>query len=129
MEGREEKRENAEPGAAEPARDLFETPPPPPIPETLREKPGAGSTGKDGGSSGYGDMTKAWGAAMDFVFTIIGAALLGYFADRWQGTSPRYTLIGLVAGFALSLYRIIRRTLADEKREQERKKGGTGGPR
>lgn len=69
---------------------------------------------------------------MDFVGSLLGAMLLGYFADRWQGTSPRYTLIGMVVGFVFALYRIITRTLADERREQEQRKqkanrGGNAG--
>lgn len=71
--------------------------------------------------SAMANVSTAWGVAMDFVGCVIGALLLGYFADKWQGTGSRYTLIGMVVGFTFALYRIISRTLADERREQQRR--------
>ncbi len=99
---------------------------PPEIPELLREParmPG-GSTVKNPEESDIANVSTAWGVAMDFVGCVIGALLLGYFADKWQNTNPRYTLIGMVVGFTFALYRIIRRTLADEKKEQARRRAG-----
>ena len=98
---------------------------PPEIPELLREpvgKPGGAS--KNPEESDIANVSTAWGVAMDFVGCVLGALLLGYFADKWQNTNPRYTLIGMVVGFTFALYRIIRRTLADDKKEQERRKAG-----
>lgn len=71
--------------------------------------------------SAMANVSTAWGVAMDFVGCVIGALLLGYFADKWQGTGTRYTLIGMVVGFTFALYRIISRTLAEERREQQRR--------
>ncbi len=96
-------------------------PPPPPIPEVLRGSTGEDRPAKAAGGSGYSDTTRAWGVAMDFVFTIIGALLLGYFSDKWFQTAPRWTIVGLVLGFSFALWRIIRRTLAEDRRERERR--------
>ncbi|MGH7243918.1 MAG: AtpZ/AtpI family protein [Phycisphaerales bacterium] len=102
-------------------------PPPPPIPELLTQ-PVDRTAYKHGKApatdSDFGNVSTAWGVAMDFVGSVLGALLLGYFADKWQGTSPRYTLIGMVVGFTFALYRIITRTLADERREKERRNKG-----
>lgn len=110
----------------------FHPPEPPEIPELLRRPVGhpAGRVAGSGGeSSAVTGMGKAWGVAMDFVFTIIGSALLGYFADRWQNTSPLYTMIGLAGGFALALVRIIRRTIADDRRESQARENARSGRR
>jgi len=119
-------REREEPGEPE-EPPLFHAPEPPPIPEVLRG-PITGK-GKDsaGSGSGYSDMNKAWGVAMDFVFTILGSALLGYFADRWFHTGSALTLTGLGLGFAIALVRIIHRTMADERREREARESRKSG--
>ncbi|MBX3389017.1 MAG: AtpZ/AtpI family protein [Phycisphaeraceae bacterium] len=106
------------------ADGLRDSPPPPQIPELLREpvaRPPVLDRNEVASQSGLANVSTAWGVAMDFVGSVIGALLLGYFADRWQGTSPRYTLIGMVVGFTFALYRIISRTLAEERREKERR--------
>jgi len=109
---------------------LFHAPEAPPIPEVLLKpsSPAAGSNTSASGS-GFSDMSKAWGVAMDFVFTIIGSALLGYFADRWFKTGSMLTLIGLTLGFAFALVRIIRRTMADERREKQERDSRKSGSR
>lgn len=43
-----------------------------------------------------------------FVSIIGGLTLVGYFADRLLGTLPLFLLIGLVAGFAGSLFYVYR---------------------
>lgn len=120
---------DSQPAADDQVPDRVEEPsawrepePPPPIPESLR-RPVARRPEKPVSDSGdYSGMTKAWSVAMEFVFTIVASLLLGWFADRWQGTSPRYTLIGMALGFAFALFQIIRRTLKDEKEAAARKK-------
>ena len=110
-----------EPWGAESTGDIDGPPPDPlagpPLPDVLQRAPQAG---RPPGSqpSAFSDVSKAWSVALDFVFTVLGALLLGYFLDRWQGTNPRWTIVGLVVGFTFALYRIIRRTLADEKQEK-----------
>lgn len=95
----------------------------PQVPESLT-RPSAIETkmrASENQESSMANVSTAWGVAMDFVGCVIGALLLGYFADKWQGTGSRYTLIGMVVGFTFALYRIISRTLADERREQQRR--------
>ncbi len=104
-------------------------PPPPPMPDVLRGPAGGKPRGRDPAGPGamFSDTTKAWAISMDFVFTVLGALLLGYFADRWFGTAPKAAIGGLVLGFSFALWRIIRRTLADDKREKaEREKSRSG---
>lgn len=97
--------------------DIPIPPPPPPVPDLLTKPVERRAADKPPESSGLGDTARAWGIAMDFVATVIGMALLGYFADRYLKASPTWTIVGLCTGFAFALYKIIRRTLADEKRE------------
>jgi F0F1-type ATP synthase assembly protein I len=72
-------------------------------------------------------MGRAWAMAMDFVFTIIAGAVLGWLFDRWRGTAPAGALIGLAVGFVLAFYRIVRATQkqeAAERRAKEQERGG-----
>lgn len=111
------------------APDIPIPPPPPPLPELLDRAPSQHATHSDErGRTPMGDTARAWGIAMDFVVTVIGLALVGYFADRYLKSSPTWTVVGLGAGFAFALYKIIRRTLADEKREATAR-GGSAAPR
>ncbi len=50
-----------------------------------------------------GSLQRAWlyGAlAMELTVGVVGGALGGYALDHWQGTSPLWTVILLVLGFA-----------------------------
>ncbi|MGQ0628552.1 MAG: AtpZ/AtpI family protein [Phycisphaerales bacterium] len=84
-----------------------------------------GGRGAPSATSTVAEMGKAWGTAMEFVFTIIGCGVLGYFFDRWQATgSSAGVMVGLAAGFAFALYKIIRTTQkqeAMEKAQRERR--------
>lgn len=95
------------------------------IPEVLREPPMSRSSLEDPGASdvllGAG---RAWATAFDFIFTIAAGVLLGWLFDRWRGTAPWGLLAGLTLGFATALMRIIRATLAEEKREAANRKAG-----
>jgi F0F1-type ATP synthase assembly protein I len=97
------------------------------VPEELR-KPISGVAqnaaervrGKDEPSALVG-IGKAWGTALDFIFTIAAGAVLGWLFDRWRGSTPTGSLIGFACGFVLALVRIIRATLRQERLEQEAK--------
>lgn len=122
--------ERGQPGEPEyPAIPI--APDPPPMPEVLRGPGAALPRGREPAGAGavFSDTTKAWAISMDFVFTVLGALLLGYFADRWFGTAPKAAIGGLVVGFSFALWRIIRRTLADEKREKEEREKSRSGSR
>lgn len=92
------------------------------IPEVLREPadrpkdPDKGTAMSDGVQMG-----RAWATALNFVFTIIGGAILGWLFDKWRGTSPTGAGIGLGLGFVLAFYQIVRSTQRQEAEERERK--------
>ena len=57
--------------------------------------------------------------ALELPFLLIGGVLigggLGYLADRSMRTSPAFTLIGGLLGFAGAVWDIVRRLLRQEK--------------
>lgn len=71
------------------------------------EKPGAGPVGEDKALAGA--MSSGFRAATDLAGGVIAGALIGYFGDRWLGTSPflliAFLVIGTIAGFR-SVYRL-----------------------
>ncbi|MCC6678996.1 MAG: AtpZ/AtpI family protein [Phycisphaerales bacterium] len=110
------------------AQTWHEPPPPPDIPDVLKERPGAGRThDQPSSSSSLSGVGRAWGIAMDFIFTILAGAGLGWVIGRWQGHIPGWVLGGLSIGFAAALVRIIRATQRQERLEraaaEERRKG------
>lgn len=53
-----------------------------------------------------------------FVVATAGATIGGYFLDRWLGTTPLFTLIGIAVGAAAgfrNLFRTIKRAEKDER--------------
>lgn len=96
------------------------------IPEILREKPGAPSSAPPPKRhESLGDTAKAWGMALDLVFTTIGGLALGWLFDYWRHTAPWGAIIGLAIGFLTAAIRMVRATLkaeAKEKAERERKR-------
>jgi len=71
-------------------------------------------------------MGRAWATAMDFVFTTLAGAALGWLFDRWRGTAPTGSVIGLGLGFVLAFVRIIRATQKQEAAEQAARKARKG---
>lgn len=55
------------------------------------------------------------GAGITFVVATAGGALLGYFLDRWLGTSPWLTLIGLGVGIVAGFRELVRWIRATER--------------
>jgi F0F1-type ATP synthase assembly protein I len=51
---------------------------------------------------------KAYQGALEAVFSIVIATLLGYWADQRFGTSPRYLVVGAVVGFGSFVLRLVR---------------------
>lgn len=51
---------------------------------------------------------KAYQGALEAVFSIVIATLLGYWADQHFGTSPRYLITGAVVGFGSFVLRLVR---------------------
>jgi len=53
-----------------------------------------------------------------FVVATAGATIGGYFLDRWLGTNPVFTLIGLAVGIAAGardFFRVIKRWESEER--------------
>src|SRR5437763_769797 len=84
-------------GHAEPEsgpRSIFtHRPDPGPIPEVLREGPKPKGPASDPGS-GVAGMAKAWAVALDFIFTILAGAGVGWPFDRWRSSAPVRLLSG-----------------------------------
>ncbi len=55
-------------------------------------------------------------AGTEFVATFALAVLAGVLADRHWRTTPLWTLVGSLAGFALALFRLVRVTMRAQRR-------------
>lgn len=124
-----------DPSQPNPEEPLDQGAPPPPIedpklaiPEVLRETPseraarlGDGPKGSRPPTSSMVETAKAWGMALDLVFSTLGMFLLGYLFDLWRGTGPWGAMIGLVLGFVTSAVRLVRTTMRQEARKRARK--------
>jgi F0F1-type ATP synthase assembly protein I len=56
-----------------------------------------------------------------FVVATAGATIGGYYLDRWLGTLPVFTLIGLALGIGVGFrefFRMIRRVTDEERNER-----------
>jgi ATP synthase protein I len=76
--------------------------------------------------SGVAGIARAWAVALDFVFSVLAGAGVGWLFDRWRGTMPWGLLVGLALGFVVGFLRIVRTTQAQEREEAERKAGRKG---
>jgi ATP synthase protein I len=57
-------------------------------------------------------LTLAWSAGATISSQVVGGLLLGYLLDRWLGTDPWLSVVGLVLGTLsgfIGLYRLILR--------------------
>jgi ATP synthase protein I len=105
-----------------PARDPLE------IPEVLRTPvhkpaydPVYGDKASRPNAPDLAGAGRAWATALDFVFTIVAGAGLGYLADRWRHSIPLWTMVGLVAGFVTAFIRIVRTTQRQEREDKARR--------
>ena len=76
--------------------------------------------------------TSSIGAAAKYAglgFQLVGSILLFLYAGRWVdrriGTEPLFLLLGVFTGLAASIYSMYRSLMADQRREAERRGGGT----
>ncbi len=58
-------------------------------------------------------------AGITFVVATAGGALLGFFLDRWLGSSPWLTLIGLGLGIATGFRELFRIIKISERQERD----------
>jgi ATP synthase protein I len=56
---------------------------------------------------------------MTFVVATAGATIGGYFLDRWAGTSPWFTLIGISVGVAAGFRGLFRSVKKAERQERD----------
>ncbi len=122
-----ESEENTDPADPVEITPIWREPPPPPeIPAVLREPAHpARSTGKGPGESAKSEilgMGRAWGLALDFVFTVLAGAGLGWVGGRYVGPMPAWVMAGLALGFVIGFTRIIRSTLREEREAEGQKK-------
>ncbi|MBS0186502.1 MAG: AtpZ/AtpI family protein [Planctomycetes bacterium] len=105
----------------------------PRIPEVLRHPPELPADVQEivepspASTSSLMEAGKAWGVALDFVFTIIGGLVIGWLLDRWMGFRPWGTLGGLAGGFVFAFIRIVRHTQRVEAREKAAKEAAQRG--
>ena len=59
------------------------------------------------------------GIGLTFVVATAGATLAGYFADRWLGSAPWLTLIGLGVGIAAGFRELFRALKRSEQQERD----------
>ncbi|MFM9957493.1 MAG: AtpZ/AtpI family protein [Phycisphaerales bacterium] len=92
---------------------MNDSPPKPEVSPVSRPSERRGSAGDRAASS----RGRAYGVAMELAGSIIGMALIGWFIDRWQGTSPLWTLILTGVGGVGGFYNFLRKALALNREE------------
>jgi ATP synthase protein I len=68
-------------------------------------------------SSPWRPLLTLAGVGLTFVVATAGGALGGYFADRWLGSTPWFTLIGLGVGIAAGFRELFRALKRAERQE------------
>ncbi|MFQ5828566.1 MAG: AtpZ/AtpI family protein [Candidatus Methylomirabilia bacterium] len=71
------------------------------------------------GSSPWRVLGVLASVGITFVVATAGGALLGYFLDRWLGSSPWLTLLGLALGIASGFRELFRTIKAVERQERD----------
>jgi F0F1-type ATP synthase assembly protein I len=66
------------------------------------------------GPSSWHDVNSAWIVVSEFISAVLVYGAMGWFADRWLHTGHVLFLLGLVAGMALGIYVMIKRSDAME---------------
>jgi ATP synthase protein I len=59
------------------------------------------------------------GIGLTFVVATAGTTVAGYFADRWLGSTPWLTLIGLGVGIAAGFRELFRALKRSERQERD----------
>ena len=60
---------------------------------------------------------------MSFAVSVVGCVLLGYWLDTLCGTIPVLTFLGMLSGFALGMYLLVRIAKNLDRKEKEDKDG------
>lgn len=69
------------------------------------------------GGSSISGLGVGFAMAFDFIGSIAAGTFLGWLFDRWRGTLPIGTLVGLGLGFVGAMLRIMRQAASADKRE------------
>ncbi len=69
---------------------------------------------------GFGAGYAIVGAGFQFAFAILLFLGGGFLVDRWLGTRPVFTLLGVAIGLAAGFYAFIIRVMAESRRGSER---------
>jgi F0F1-type ATP synthase assembly protein I len=78
--------------------------------------------GKNPVGQGFGSGYAIVGAGFQFAFAILLFLGGGYLADKWLGTRPLLTLLGLAVGLAAGFYAFFIRVLAESRRGVRKRK-------
>jgi ATP synthase protein I len=70
-------------------------------------------------SSPWRSLAMLASVGMTFVVATAGATIGGYFLDRWAGTSPWFTLIGIGLGVAAGFRGLFRSVKNAERQERD----------
>ncbi len=115
---------------------MNEPPPPPPMPEILREDgpkfetPGQKKQRKREERRSGPEM-RAIAIGLDFAAMVAGGCILGFAADTWRGTFPRWTAVGGIVGVVSGGWTAIKLSLKlnrdMERMEQEKRRARSGG--
>jgi F0F1-type ATP synthase assembly protein I len=68
------------------------------------------------------DTTRALALAWGFGWRIVGGLVLGYYLDRWMGTSPLWILVATLGSLVASITEFIR-VARDEAEHRASEKG------
>ena len=74
---------------------------------------------------GFGSGYAIVGAGFQFAFAILLFLGGGHLADRWLGTRPLFTLLGLAVGLAAGFYAFFLRVMAESRRGSAEGKRGS----
>jgi F0F1-type ATP synthase assembly protein I len=69
---------------------------------------------------GFGAGYAIVGAGFQFAFAILLFLGGGFLVDRWLGTRPLFTLLGVAIGLAAGFYAFILRVMAESRRGSDR---------
>ena len=88
------------------------------------ERTGTGGAGSGDGPTGTSPAVYA-GLGLQFALAILLFTFVGQWLDRRLGTEPWLLLVGVFTGAGGGFYSIYRRLMADLRKEEARRRGGT----
>jgi len=73
---------------------------------------------KDDHGSGLRDLQRYGNVGIDFAVTVLAGFGIGYFLDRWLGTTPWFMIAGVLWGTISAFLSLYHKTLfKDEKKD------------